>query len=198
MHELCTGGMYHPEVYELTKWRTVRDICKYIGSVIDDNPICIETGTTYFYLPEALEHHTTNNIAKYICAPKKGLLYSLDIDPQVEMINSLFKDDEVSTDSLVMWQVDSVQGIQDVGHHVDQVDLVCLDSAEDATHMVNEYKMAAPMLKDKHFVLVDDIHNEGSVKYLDMVPMLKKLGYKWVQVPTPTGMFVAAKGYDIP
>jgi hypothetical protein len=64
--------------------------------------------------------------------------------------------------------------------------------------MVDEFNLVKHYLSDKHYVLVDDIHNKNSVKYLDMVPILKDLGYNWVQIPTETGLFVASKGYPIP
>jgi hypothetical protein len=51
---------------------------------------------------------------------------------------------------------------------------------------------------DKHFVLVDDIHNPNSVKHKRMVPILKDYGYDCIEVPTPTGMLVATKGYKLP
>ena len=63
--------------------------------------------------------------------------------------------------------------------------------------MVREFREVEAILADKHFVLVDDIHNPNSVKYKKMVPLLKQLGYDWVEVPTPTGMLVAAKGYSL-
>jgi len=72
------------------------------------------------------------------------------------------------------------------------IDLLCLDSKEfDPPHMVNEYRAIERHLKPSHIVLVDDIHNPNSVKWVEMVPLLKALGYEWFELGTTTGMLVA-------
>ena len=63
--------------------------------------------------------------------------------------------------------------------------------------MVNEFLAAKSVLAKRHFVLADDIHNDNSVKWVKMVPMLKDLGYNFVEIETPVGLFLSSIGYDI-
>ncbi len=194
--------------------KTVRDVCMYIGSMVSSFPVCVETGCMYVCNPGDEVHTTTNNILEFICKPKLGRLVSYDVD--IEHINyakefvahiecnpAVF----ISGDSVteLKKEVKPLYEIRDSFQdgHPDGlpfiVDVLCLDSKEfDEDHMVNEYNAVKDFLrKDRHFVLVDDIHNPNSVKWKKMVPILKDLGYSWIEVPTPTGMFVAAKGYEL-
>lgn len=180
--------------------KTVRDICRYIGSVIEECPLCIETGTMYTCPPGNEPHNTTSNILEFICAPNQGVLYSLDIDP--EHIEFSEKWNEKYADLLYCMEGDSVETLEKLKYELydfgQEVNILCLDGKEfDEPHMVKEYMAIKDCLAEKHFVLVDDIHNPNSVKYKEMVPVLKELGYLYVEVPTPTGMFVATKGYEL-
>lgn len=194
--------------------QTIRDICEFIGLVVPSFPVCVETGCVYVCSSGNEVHTTTNNILKYICKPKRGRLVSFDINPGHIMFASEFVS---NIDAKVVFICgDSVAEMQKEFKHLHEIrnsfppndpdgfpfkiDVLCLDSKEfDEEHMVNEFLAAKDFLRPgKHFVLVDDIHNSNSVKYKKMVPMLKDSGYSWVEVPTPTGMFVAAKGYKLP
>jgi hypothetical protein len=176
---------------------TVRDVCKYIGTCIVEKPVCVETGSTYAIINSNLMHTTTNNLAEHVCEQNGGVLLSLDVDaghqtlanfrcPQENIVLFLYGDSENSLKTLNKLNV--------------TVDLLCLDSAEfDEDHAVREFNAIKSCLrKDKHFVLVDDIHNDNSVKYKKIVPILKELGYDYVEINTPTGLFFAAKGYKLP
>ncbi len=184
--------------------KTVRDICQYIGSVIVRRPVCIETGTMYTCPPGNESHNTTSNLLEYVCAPSEGILYSIDIDPEhIDFSREYCKgkgrvyyveDDSVT---YLKWLVELMDRMP-APYNTYNVDLLCLDSKEfDEDHMVNEYNAIKDQLAEKHFVLVDDIHNPNSVKWKKMVPLLKDLSYSYIEVPTPTGMFVAAKGYTL-
>ncbi len=178
---------------------TVRELCKYIGSVISYEPCCVETGCVYVCGPDDEVHTTTNNITEYICLPNNGVLASFDIDKE----HIGFAESFVSPKAHVgFFCGDSVGKLTEyailLGILGYQVSLLCLDSKEfDEDHMVNEFNAIKGVLNPKHFVLVDDIHNPNSVKYKKMVPILKDLGYDWKEISTPTGMFVAAKGYSL-
>lgn len=193
---------------------TVEDVCQRIAPILPDKPICVETGTMYTCPPGNEPHNTTSNIMQYICGPLNGTLYSLDIDP--EHINFSKNFCSKYDGKLVPLLGDSVESLKRLANSktfnkwvgdgpytstytaLPVVDLLCLDGKEfDEDHMVNEFNAIKEYLKDdKHFVLVDDIHNPNSVKWKKTVPILKELGYSYVEVPTPTGMFVAWKGYD--
>jgi hypothetical protein len=178
---------------------TIRDICQHIGKIIRDAPSCIETGTMYVCLPGNEIHTTTNNIMEFIVAPKNGTLWSLDIDQEhIDFSKSFCKK---YSGALLHLLGDSVEMMERLASNLltfgNKVDLLCLDGKEfDEDHMVNEFNAIKDRLAEKHFVLVDDIHNQNSVKYKKMVPILKELDYSYLEVPTPTGMFVAWKGYN--
>jgi len=182
--------------------KTVEDICEYIASVVDENPFCVETGCTYVIDTETVMHTTTNNLYASVVRGKLGWLYSIDIDPEhIAAAESLLS---VIGGSLYEFlEGDSVRELTLLAHRAKKenwkVSVLCLDSKEfDEWHMVAEYDAIKSALAEKHFVLVDDIHNPNSVKYKKMVPVLKDLGYECVEVKTPTGMLVAAKGYKLP
>lgn len=195
MHETCRGGLFHKNVYQDTILRSIEKICKLIGPQVPQNPICVETGMVFQYEQTALQHHTTNNLTKFVCEPKDGILYGLDIDPQMEIISKILRDTQVDVKFLKVFKCDSVVGIKKVIKLVNQIDVLCLDSNEDPDHTMAEFETAFPKLAKKHFILVDDIHNPNSNKYKKIVVHLKQLGYEWRQVPTPTGMLIATKGY---
>lgn len=175
---------------------SVRDICKRIGEIICDAPLCIETGTMYVCPPGNEIHTTTNNIMEFICAPKFGTLYSLEIDS--EHINFSKEFCSNYDDKLIHLLGDSVESMNLLSKNLpkEKVDLLCLDGKEfDEPHMVKEFNAIKNCLAEKHFVLVDDIHNTNSVKWKLMLPLLKELDYSYTEVSTPTGMFLATKGY---
>ena len=188
--------------------KTVRDICKYIGSVICDGPVCVETGCTYTMAPGSEMHTTTNNIAEHICLYNHGILFSLDLSQEhldfaATVLPHSIEDEYCLHVNFILG--DSVGSLKMLGQEWygdgpgNSIDLLCLDSKEfDEDHMVKEYNAIKHSLAEKHFVLVDDIHNPNSVKYKKMVPILKDLGYEYVEVKTPTGMLVTTKGYKLP
>jgi len=179
---------------------TVREVCEFISNLIDDAPICIETGCTYCAGEECLIHTTTNNIIDIICRKNYGYLYSLDIDEEhISLAQIMCGNDKNPSAVPVSFMLgDSVESMKKLGESLYGVSLLWLDSKEfDEDHMVNEFLAIQHRLAEKHFVMVDDIHNQNSVKWVKMVPMLKDLGYSFFEVPTPTGLFVSALGYDI-
>lgn len=191
------------------KMKTVRDICKYIGGRVRSFPVCVETGCTYVCPPGNEVHTTTNNILEYICAPKRGRLISVDIDPEhigfcSEFVSPLVYSSNMHTllcgDSVDVFRrefsfLDEIKDSfpeNDADGSPFSIDVLCLDSKEfDEDHMVNEYDAVSCFLSRRHWVMVDDIHNPNSVKYKKMVPKLVALGYDTFEVSTPTGMLVA-------
>lgn len=186
--------------------KTVRDICKYIGSVVGPGAVSVETGCSYCCFPGDEIHTTTNNIYEYI-SKEHGILYSLDIDPvHIEFAENFIEPLRTEHSDIKFMEGDSVLSLKTLRYKWsgkgdgNSIDVLCLDSKEfDEEHMVNEFNAIKDSLHpDKHFVLVDDVHNPNSVKYKKMLPILKGMGYSWVEVPTPTGMFVATNGYKLP
>lgn len=195
--------------------KTIRDVCKFIGKKVPTFAVCVETGCSYINPPGNEVHTTTNNLAEFVAKPNKGRLISFDIDPEhIAFAKEFTKHLEMMGSELLFICGDSVEMMhkefdflhdieKDLPNHSDGkpflIDVLCLDSKEfDEDHMVNEYNAVKSFLRpEKHFVLVDDIHNPNSVKYKKMVPILKELGYQYKEINTPTGLFLAAKGYDI-
>ena len=177
---------------------TVRELCEFTSKVLLYKPICVETGCMYTCGPGNEVHTTTNNISSIICSSKNGHLYSFDVDEaHVEFAKSFCGQSAPVT----FFVGDSVDNLKKFIEHrpTIYIDLLCLDSKEfDEQHMVNEYTAVCDNLSKKHYIWVDDIHNNNSVKYKKMVPMLKDLGYQYVEVPTPTGLFVASRGLPLP
>lgn len=175
---------------------TVRDICKAISEQICSNPICIETGSTYVIDSDNLVHTTTNNIAEYIVKKHNGSFWSFDIDPEHQSQAAKVCPDGIdihfvlgnSVEKLKIWAKKfSAEGIG--------IDLLCLDSKEfDPSYMLKEYLAVENLLMEDHFVLIDDIHNPNSVKWLDTYPYLITKGYSFLEVNTPTGMAVGWRG----
>lgn len=204
-YPMGTGGLYTSDVLNHTNLRTFEAVAEFIAQYVPEEVVCLETGTMYTWDPEVPYWNTTTALYGKVCRPKGGHLWSIDQEPNNEVLEQAFKaihapkhpDDIVSCTIL---KSDSVKGIEHLlkWYSIKIIDVLCLDSGEDPDMMVAEYEAARHHLAKNHYVLVDDIHNAGSVKYLKMVPMLKELGYDWVQVPTHTGLFVAAKGYPVP
>lgn len=203
--DMDTGGLFRPEVLNETDLRTFDEVSIFIAKHICDEPICIETGTMYSWEPETPCWNTTTSILKRICLPKKGILYSIDLVHNLDVLEKAFEAAEIpsiirpfsyGSNEFRPMPGDSIQRLREIS--LSKLDLLCLDSGEDPDLMLGEYDTIKHFLSDKHYVLVDDIHNKNSVKYLKMVPILKELGYDWVQIPTETGLFVAVKGYPVP
>ena len=178
---------------------TVKEVCEFISNIIDSNPVCIETGCTYCTQEENQIHTTTNNLVDIICCKNYGYLYSLDIDKEhIELAKTMCENGKDLPIPVSFILGDSVESMKLLNNTLKEVNLLCLDSKEfDPDHMVNEYMAIKSKLSKKHFVLVDDIHNDNSVKWIKMVPILKELNYSFFEVPTPTGLFVSVKGYQL-
>jgi len=191
-----TGGLFYEGLFELTSLRTFDEVTTFINQLICPNPVCVETGTAYGF-PEGEPYwNTTSSIVKRICEPKDEYLISVDLLDRTEVIDKLFLAGNTDRNKCILKVGDSVQVLSQLD--IPYIDFLCLDSGEDEELLLHEYLTIQHLLSEKHYVLVDDIHNTHSVKYKKIVPHLKNLGYTWMQVPTETGLFVSAKGYPIP
>lgn len=180
--------------------KTVADICKYIGSIVDGNALCVETGCTYAWTQAELDqgYSTTYSIAKYICEPTDGMFYSIDNDASKIEVSRNMVELKCPSIERIFICMDSVEALKHLALTSIIVDVLCLDSKEgDPEHMANEYLSIKDRLADRHFIMIDDIHNPSSVKWKKLVPMLKDMNYNYIEVPTPVGMFLASKGYPL-
>lgn len=191
-----TGGLFYNNLFEETSLRTFDEVLITIQQYICDVPLCIETGTAYGFPPGEPYWNTTSSITKRMCQEKGGHLWSIDIEDRSENLKKLFALGSLDY-SLISHRVgDSREILKTLD--IDNISLLCLDSGEDPYLLEEEFKTISWALAERHYVLVDDIHNTNSVKYKRIVPYLKTLGYNWMQVPTETGLFVASKGYELP
>lgn len=173
--------------------KTVAEVCNFIEKHIRNKPVLVETGCTYTSTPEDLVHTTTNNFAA-LAEHKGGILYSFDNEPShIEYARTIID----KQGHVVFLCGNSVEEIKEWKSYAPFVDLVCFDSANDAEHTMAEYEAVKSHLCEKHYILVDDIHNPNAVKWKKLVPYLKELGYKGVEIPTPTGLFLTSKGYPL-
>jgi predicted O-methyltransferase YrrM len=151
--------------------------------------------------PEGNEKHTTtNNLFNCFCEDG-GTLYSLDISIEhAEFARKFCSKGKQGHIIIIGDSVDSLTKLSPLLEDASyKVEVLCLDSKDfDEDHMVNEYNAIKERLAEKHYVLVDDIHNPNSVKYKKMVPELKRLGYECLEINTPTGMLIASKGLPLP
>jgi len=175
----------------------VEQVCIELAQVVHRPPVCVETGTMYAIEESNLIHTTTNNIFNFLCRPCGGKLFSLDIDKEhQEAARTLCYGPDC-----IYLEGDSVESLDKLKLHFSEeqicVDVLWLDSKEfDEAHAVKEFCAIKDCLRpDKHFIMVDDIHNSNSVKYKWVVPILKSIGYSYVEIPTPTGLFVSWCGY---
>jgi len=175
---------------------TFREVCAFIEKYLPKNASLLETGCMYTLSENNGVHNTTINLAN-VAANLDGRLFSFDINKNhIDFARSCVK--YIKAD-VRFYLGDSADSLQDPRFKGYRVDVACFDSKEfDRNHMVKEYTAVAPILSKKHYILVDDIHNEGSVKYKNLVPILKEAGYSWCEISTPTGLFVATKGYPLP
>ena len=196
-----TGGLFYPEVFQETDCRTFADICMFILKHLPNNVQVIETGTAYWWDPEHTEHSTTACLVKYLTQPLEGMLYTIDIESRWKHVQMLSLAAGFNQKYINVIKNDSVKAINDLASNTlsdKSVSVLCLDSGEDPDHTVQEFLATKKLLNDNHYVLVDDIHNAGSFKYFNIVPLLQKEGYDYVQIPTPTGLFVASKNLPLP
>jgi hypothetical protein len=142
-------------------------------------------------------HTTTNNFLEYICCVNKGHLYSFDISQK----HIEFAKDFCSTyaEHVTFFRGDSVENLKLFEPEL-PISLLMLDSKEfDPDHALNEFLAVKDKLDTNgHYVMVDDIHNPSSVKHKKIVPYLKKIGYNFVEIPTPTGLFCGSERLLLP
>ena len=175
---------------------TFDEVSCFIAKHIIDEPVCVETGTAYGFPPGEFYFNSTSSIVKNICEPTKGHLYSIDILDRSKNISTLFQLGSTDINRISLLIGDSVEILQSI--QVPKIDYLSLDSGNDADLLLNEFLAIQHLLAPKHYILVDDIHQENCMKYKKIVPHLKSLGYEWTEIPTEVGLFVSAKGYPIP
>lgn len=175
--------------------KNIAEVCDFIQKHIRHQPIIVETGCTYTSTPDTLIHITTPNLAR-IARALDGALYSIDKDPDhIRYSQTLLEGYEYNP--VIFMCGNSVEVLTQAKRTIAPIDILCLDSVNDADHMMNEFFAIEDRLAPNHYILVDDIHNPNAVKWKKLVPYLKENGYRGIEIPTPTGLFLATKGYPL-
>ena len=111
----------------------------------------VETGTIRHHAWARSDGHSTIRFANYVRACG-GLLRSIDIDKHaVSLSKSLVGD--VGRHDIEVIEANSVEWLRKNSGYID---ILYLDSANDAELILEEVKMASDQLTDEAFILIDD------------------------------------------
>jgi len=158
---------------------------------IDSPIIAVETGCSFYWVPESEEYLSTPSIIKHLVAPTGGKLYSFDNDPdKVDICKFNLK--RLGLDSYVEFKIgDSVKCINNLD--IKGINFVWLDSSENAEHAMDEYNALIPKMASKNIICVDDYGCENSVKWQGVSDIITKTFDIYSVYNTPTGLIV---GYN--
>ena len=118
------------------------------------NPTIVETGTIRTHGDAGLigDGHSTLKFADY-CSKFGGKLYSLDIDPEAIALSSWMVSRKYPNVAVNVIESDSVAFLKSFE---EPIDVLYLDSANDANLILNEAKAALCNLHSESIVLIDD------------------------------------------
>ena len=147
------------------------------------NPTIVETGTIREVGDAGLigDGHSTLKFADY-CSKFGGKVYSVDIDPEAvalssRMVSSKYPDVEVN-----VVESDSVAFLESFD---ETIDVLYLDSDNDANLILNEAKAALGCLHEESIILIDDCFNENEYhveKGSLAIPFLEENGWTMINV----------------
>ena len=148
------------------------------------NPTIAETGTIRIRGEKGLlgDGHSTLKFADY-CSKFGGKLYSLDIDPEAIALSSWMVSRKYPNVEVNVIHSDSVAFLESFD---EPIDVLYLDSANDANLILNEAKAALGCLHEESIILIDDCFSDeqktsSMIQKGDLViPFLEENG--WVIV----------------
>jgi predicted O-methyltransferase YrrM len=148
------------------------------------NPTIVETGTIRIRGEKGLlgDGHSTLKFADY-CSNFGGKLYSLDIDPEAIALSSWMVSRKYPNVEVNVIHSDSVAFLESFD---EPIDVLYLDSANDANLILNEAKAALGCLHEESIILIDDCFSDeqktsSMIQKGDLViPFLEENG--WVIV----------------
>ena len=147
------------------------------------NPTIVETGTIRIHGDAGLigDGHSTLKFADY-CSKFGGKLHSVDIDPEAVALSSRLVSRKYPDIEVNVIESDSVAFLESFD---EPIDVLYLDSANDANLILNEAKAALRNLHPESIVLIDDCFDEerkkthGIEKGDLVIPFLEENG--WVK-----------------
>ena len=122
------------------------------------NPTIVETGTIRIHGDLGLigDGHSTLKFADY-CSKFGGKLYSLDIDPEAIALSSWMVSRKYPNVEVNVIHSDSVAFLESFD---EPIDVLYLDSANDANLILNEAKAALGCLHEESIILIDDCFSD--------------------------------------
>ncbi|MBT4407782.1 MAG: class I SAM-dependent methyltransferase [Euryarchaeota archaeon] len=149
-------------------------------NLIQGSKTIVETGTIRNHLDKYKygDGHSTLRFAEYIWG-HGGELYSVDIDPMAVLVSKSLvgKEFPQAMEHIHIIESDSVAFLESFD---EPIDVLYLDSANDAELILNEAKAALCNLHEESIVLIDDCFNENEYhieKGALAIPFLEENGW---------------------
>jgi len=149
-------------------------------SEMEDPLTIVETGTIRNHLPNFAkgDGHSTLHFTKYVY-DFGGEFYSVDIDPIAVVVSTMVctKEYPSAMDNVHIIESDSVAFLESFEK---PIDVLYLDSANDAELILNEAKAALCHLHPESLLLIDDCFNENDYhveKGSLAIPFLEENGW---------------------
>ena len=148
-------------------------------------PTIVETGTIRNHLDTYKygDGHSTLRFAEFV-SRFGGELYSVDIDPMAVVVSKALVGKEFpdSMESIHIIESDSVAFLESFD---EPIDVLYLDSDNDANLILNEAKAALGCLHEDSIILIDDCFNENEYhveKGSLAIPFLEENGWTMINV----------------
>ena len=148
-------------------------------------PTIVETGTIRNHLDTYKygDGHSTLKFAEFV-SRLGGELYSVDIDPMAVVVSKALvgKEFSDSMESIHIIESDSVAFLESFEK---PIDVLYLDSDNDANLILNEAKAALVCLHEESIILIDDCFNENEYhveKGSLAIPFLEENGWTMINV----------------
>lgn len=147
-------------------------------------PTIVETGTIRIDGEQGLasDGHSTLKFADY-CSKFGGKVYSVDIDPQAVALSSSLISKKYPDVEVHVIESDSVAFLESFDK---PIDVLYLDSANDANLILNEAKAALGCLHEESIILIDDcfIAEEKQIHKIEKgdlaIPYLQENGWEMI------------------
>jgi predicted O-methyltransferase YrrM len=138
----------------------------------------VETGTIRSHLWDYKigDGHSTLRFAEY-CSRFGGKLYSIDIDPHAVVVSKSLVEERFPNADVEVIESDSVAFLKSFE---EPIDVLYLDSDNDANLILEEAKAALCNLHPESIILIDDCFNKGSYdveKGELVIPFLESEGW---------------------
>ena len=146
-------------------------------------PTIVETGTIRAFGDAGLigDGHSTLKFADY-CSKFGGKVYSVDIDPEAVALSSWMVSRKYPDVEVNVIHSDSVAFLESFD---EPIDVLYLDSDNDANLILNEAKAALGCLHEDSIILIDDCFNENEYhveKGSLAIPFLEENGWTMINV----------------